>query len=57
MAAFADERFDALLSMIRTLISYLAHFFANARPIPEAPPVMRAVLPEAKTGFEDMIEI
>ena len=50
MADFADERLELLLSQIMTLIPYPAHFLARARPIPEAPPVIRAVLPDLKTG-------
>jgi hypothetical protein len=53
-ADLADERFELLLSQMMTFMPYPAHLVANARPIPEAPPVMRAVFPDLKTGFEDM---
>lgn len=37
-------------SAIRTFMPWPRHFFATARPMPEAPPVIRAVLAEAKAN-------
>lgn len=53
MLSLAAFRFEALLSQIITFMPRVAHFWASARPIPEAPPVMTARLPLAKTGCED----
>lgn len=34
---------------------WLRHSFATARPMPDAPPVIRAILPALKTGWGGMV--
>ncbi len=34
---------------------WLRHSFAMARPMPDAAPVMRAILPALKTGWGGMV--
>jgi hypothetical protein len=40
-----------------TFIPQLAHLVASANPIPDAPPVIRAVLPDLKTGEVDIAAV
>ncbi len=47
---FARDKASALLSMRARCMPWLRQSFATAKPMPEAAPVMRATLEEAKTG-------
>ena len=50
MLLLASLRADEWLSTRCRFMPWLAHSFATAKPTPLAAPVMRAVLPDAKTA-------
>lgn len=55
MAALASPRRGSSISEMTTCIPLRAKYFAAARPMPEAPPVMMARLPDLMARWADIV--